>query len=232
MSVRYNETSITTYTLMKAYEKISIGLPVSKETRSESVLKMISYHEIGHAIIVSMFDDMFTLQKVTIQSNKNGAGGYTLFLPKEPYTSFPSKRFLLANIMIALGGRVAEQIYFKHNRSVQGWFEPIKDLDITTGASNDLKQARKIAKNYVELFKCIGKYEYSNDVRLSEYSKREIEKEIEGIIMFCYEKVEEMMRTKEDVLHDLSLQLLNEYSLTSASFNNSTQINYAILMDN
>jgi len=100
--------------LMKITEKISIGLPVLKETRSEAVLKMISYHEIGHAMVVNTFDDLFTLQKVTIQSNKNGAGGYTLFLPKEPYGSFPTKRFLLANIMVSLGGRIAEQIYFKH----------------------------------------------------------------------------------------------------------------------
>jgi len=54
--------------------------------------------------------------------------------------------------MIALGGRVAEQVYFKNNTTPTIWFEPLKDLDITTGASNDLKQARQIAINYINLF--------------------------------------------------------------------------------
>lgn len=218
LSVRYNETLITSAILMDAFEKISIGLPVLKETRSDAVLKMISYHEIGHALVVNQFKDLFSLQKVTIQSNKNGAGGYTLFLPKEPYDAFPNKRFMLANIMVSLGGRVAEQIYFKHHSSQDGWFNPVKDLEVTTGASNDLKQARQIAANYVQLYKSIGKYEYSDNARLSEYSKREIEKEIEEVIMFCFNRVEEMLGKNEKDLHNWSLELYNKKTLDGAFF--------------
>lgn len=220
LSVRYNETVITSNTILKAFEKISIGLPTLKETRPDPVLKMISYHEIGHAIIVNQFKELFTLQKVTIQSNNNGAGGYTLFLPKEPYDAYPSKRFLLANIMVSLGGRVAEQMFFKHNSSYGGCFEPVKDLDVTTGASNDLKQARQIAMNYVQLFRSIGKYEYSSDARLSEYSKREIEKEIEEVIMFCYKKAEDILKENEKRLHDLSLKLYHAKTIDQTCFDN------------
>lgn len=218
LSVRYNETLITSAILMDAFEKISIGLPVLKEARSDAVLKMISYHEIGHALVVNQFKDLFSLQKVTILSNKNGAGGYTLFLPEEPYDAFPNKRFMLANIMVSLGGRVAEQIYFKHNSSQDGWFNPVKDLEVTTGASNDLKQARQIAANYVQLYKSIGKYEYSDNARLSEYSKREIEKEIEEVIMFCFNRVEEMLGKNEKDLHNWSLELYNKKTLDGAFF--------------
>jgi len=79
LSVRYNDTSINSTTLMNAFEKITFGLPSTYETRSESLLKMVSYHEMGHALIALMYKDLFSVEKVTIQSNKNGAGGYTLF---------------------------------------------------------------------------------------------------------------------------------------------------------
>ena len=79
--MRYNDTSITTESIYKAFEKITIGLPSSKDTRPDQIIEMISAHEIGHALITALFDDMFDLQRVTINANKNGAGGYTLFTP-------------------------------------------------------------------------------------------------------------------------------------------------------
>jgi len=91
LSVRYNETNITDKCLYDAYEKITIGLPVKDDTRSKEILRLVSYHEIGHALIVGLFREMFDLQKITINSNKNGAGGYTLFTPKDEYNNFPTK---------------------------------------------------------------------------------------------------------------------------------------------
>lgn len=218
LSVRYNETQISSLTIMNAFEKIVIGLPTLKETRSESVLKMVSYHEIGHTMVINMFKDLFMLQKVTIQSNKNGAGGYTVFLPKQPYDSFPSKKFLLANIMISLGGRVAEQKFFKNNTTPNIWFEPLKDLDVTTGASNDLKQARQIAINYINLFGSIGRYDYLNDQRTSEYLKSKMDKEVEDIILFCYKKVEQIFDMHEETLHIWANELYKEKTLNQTYF--------------
>ena len=197
LSVRYNETQITNKIIMDAFEKITIGLPTKVETRSNSVLKMVSYHEMGHTLVAMMFDELFYIRKVTIQSNKNGAGGYTLFTPKEPYDSFPTKEFFLANIMVSLGGRIAEKILYKKNNKKYNWLNEIEDLDITTGASNDLKQAHSLARKYVMLFGNIGIYDdsdnsmpflgrdiYSNN-KLSEYSKQEIDKQVESIISYC-----------------------------------------------
>ena len=115
LSVRNNETSITNNILYKAYEKITIGLPQENENRPKEVLELVANHEIGHAMMVLLFKDMFDIQKVTIQSNKNGAGGYTLFTPNESYANFPSKKFLLANMIVSMGGRAAESVYLKHN---------------------------------------------------------------------------------------------------------------------
>ena len=104
------------------------------------------------------FKEFFELQKVTIRANKNGAGGYTLFTPKDSYSEYPTKRFLLANMIIALGGRAAEVILYNKTSVTTTRYVPdavfpnINELDITTGASNDLKQANQIARQYVSLF--------------------------------------------------------------------------------
>ena len=225
LSVRYNETQITNKIIMDAFEKITIGLPTKVETRSNSVLKMVSYHEMGHTLVAMMFDELFYIRKVTIQSNKNGAGGYTLFTPKEPYDSFPTKEFFLANIMVSLGGRIAEKILYKKNNKKYNWLNEIEDLDITTGASNDLKQAHSLARKYVMLFGNIGIYDdsdnsmpflgrdiYSNN-KLSEYSKQEIDKQVESIISYCYDKANDILLKYEDRLHSLSNELLNKKTL-------------------
>ena len=168
---------------------------------------------------------------MTIQSNKNGAGGYTLFLPKEPYDSFPSKKYLLGNIMVALGGRLAEKVFYKNKTKNEVWFQPIQDLDITTGASNDLKQANSIARTYVNLFGNMGIYDgqdtsapflgrelANGGSKLSEYSKEEIDKQIEQIVSFCYDKVEQMFEVHEEKLHYWSGELLKQKTLNQSFF--------------
>ena len=212
LSVRYNKTSIDSTTLMDAFEKITFGLPTKYETRSDSLLKMIAYHEIGHTLIALLYPNLFTVQKVTIQGNKNGAGGYTLFLPNEPYDSYPTKKFLLVNIMISLGGRIAEQILYK-NRPKDLWLDA-KDLEVSTGASNDLKQANEIARNYVKLF---GRLQNEG---FSEYSKEEMDREIENIMEYCYITAEQILWTNNETLHKLSHELYSYKTLNSTYLNN------------
>ena len=233
LSVRYNETSITDRCLYDAYEKITIGLPVKNDERSTEIKRLVSYHEIGHAVIVSLFNDMFNLQKVTINSNKNGAGGYTLFTPKTEYETFPTKRYMLANMIIALGGRAAEVIIyggsFKNSLSYNSKlvFPDISNLDITTGASNDLKQANSIARKYISLFglgKKIGIYDSTDATqpflgrelasgtnKLSEYTKEEIDKEIEKLVHYAYEMaINILMRNRESFENLTNLLLTNK----------------------
>jgi cell division protease FtsH len=211
LSVRYNKTSIDYTTLMNAFEKITFGLPSKYETRSESVLKMVSYHEIGHTLIALMYPDLFSVEKVTINGNKNGAGGYTLFLPNEPYDSYPTKKFMLVNIMIALGGRIAEQMLYK-NRPKDIWLD-VNDLDVSTGASNDLKQANQLARNYVKLFGRLQNEE------LSEYSKAEMDREIEDIMEYCYMNAEDILWKHNQTLHQLSNELFTYKTLNSTYLN-------------
>ena len=241
LSVRYNDTSITTESIYKAFEKITIGLPSSKDTRPDQIIEMISAHEIGHALITVVFDDMFDLQRVTINANKNGAGGYTLFTPSGQYEMFPTKKFMLANLLISLGGRAAEQMYYERHVTVsskyknQAMFPNTPHLDITTGASNDLKQANSIARRYVSVFGMgqnialydggsnaqpfLGRNLATNGDKLSEYSKEEIDKEIESLVQWAYEQAVNILQTNEKDFFDLTLLLKDNRDLDITHFN-------------
>ena len=238
LSVRYNESYITDNTIYDAFEKMTIGLPSATENRPDDIVKLVSAHEVGHAMMAHLFKEMFKIQKVTINSNKNGAGGYTLFTPKEKYEAFPTKKFLLANLMISLGGRAAEQVYYKHKGIPKKMddvvFKNIPDLEITTGASNDLKQANSIARRYVSMFgmgKNIGLYD-GNDVsqpflgkniatnsdRLSEYSKKEIDNEIEELVTWAYEQTRNIIEKNSGAFNNLTDLLVEARNLDSDDF--------------
>ena len=237
LSVRYNETEITSDIIYRAFEKMTIGLPKNIETRPEDVLKLVAYHEIGHTITALLFNDMFNVQKVTIQSNKNGAGGYTLFTPKEKFANFPTKKYMLANMIIALGGRAEEVSYYKNSLKLQEnydenrLFHDIGDLEVTTGASNDLKQANSIARKYISLFglgQQIGLYD-SNDQsqpflgkelasggsKISDYTRQEIDKEIKDLVDFCYKASLNIIEKNKNIFHIMSQELLNKKTLNS-----------------
>tara|TARA_B100001027_G_scaffold198476_1_gene156603 strand:- start:411 stop:2411 length:2001 start_codon:yes stop_codon:yes gene_type:complete len=242
LSVRYNETFITEKCLYDAYEKITIGLPVLKENRNKETIELVAYHEIGHAMLVALFKDMFNLQKITINSNKNGAGGYTLFTPKETYNNFPTKKFMLANMIIAMGGRAAEVIIYggssvSNNKDSDEFtynsklvFPDISNLDVTTGASNDLKQANSIARNYVNLFgmgKEIGVFDLTdnsqpflgrdlatNSNKLSEYSKKEIDIEISKLVNYAHEMAINILMKNSDTLRLVTKDLIINRTIT------------------
>ena len=247
LSVRFNETHISPESIYKAFEKITIGLPSSTENRPIEIVQLISAHEIGHALLAYVFKDMFNLQRVTINSNKNGAGGYTLFTPNEKYNMFPTKKFMLANLIIALGGRAAEEIIFKKHPSVHSnyrndkLFSDIDNLDITTGASNDLKQANSIARRYVSLFGMgnnmalydtadssqpfLGRDIATNSDKLSEYSKETIDKEIETLVLWAYATARSIIEYNIKDFYSLKDQLVKEYNLSQDDFE-KLKINY------
>ncbi len=240
LSVRYNNTDISPDIIYKAFEKTTIGLPSNKENRPDKIIELVSAHEVGHALIAHLFDDMFDLQRVTINANKNGAGGYTLFTPNEDYDNFPTKKFMLANLLISLGGRAAEQLFFetfvsisnKYNNEVM--FTNTPHLDITTGASNDLKQANSIARRYVSVFgmgKNIALYDSTgnsqpflgrdlatNNDKLSEYSKQEIDKEIEHLVQWGYQRAVEILKANKDDFFYLSRKLKEKRDLYVGDF--------------
>ena len=244
LSVRYNETSINKKCTLDAYEKMTIGIPNMKETREKKILELVAYHETGHALMAKLFDDFFDIRKVTINSNKGGAGGYTLFTPKERYQNYPTKKFMLANLIVALGGRAAEKVLYENNTDKKNMnylnellFPNVNDLEITTGASNDLKQAENIARRYVSIFGLgsnIGLYDNSapndtpflgrdlgtNSDRLSDYTKESIDREVQNLITFSYEKAINIINKNKGSFHTMAELLLEKNTIDSNEINN------------
>ena len=160
LALRQNKTTINTTNLVDAFEKLVIGLPkLSKDSNPEEE-ELVAYHESGHTLMALLFKEFFDVRKVTINANTNGAGGYTLFSPKEKYNSYPTKKYLLANLIVSMGGRAAEILLYSKIMGINNnvsysnkkLFRTITNLDITTGASQDLKQADSLARSYIELF--------------------------------------------------------------------------------
>ena len=238
LAVRNNQTMIGRTSLIDAFEKITIGLPYNKNSGVGEEISLVAHHEIGHAMMVKYFEEFFDLRKITINANTGGAGGYTLFTPKEFYTKYPTKKFMLANIVTALGGRAAEVKLFSNNekRSTDVVFKGIKNLDITTGASNDLKQADSIARQYISLFGFSDdEFTYNSGVdassqpflgrelglggdRTSEYSKELLDKKVSELISDSYNIALNIIECNEDEFYSLGNDLIEKRVLDGSDF--------------
>lgn len=217
LSVRKNSTDITRTDFFDAFEKVTIGLTSSVQETDPDIIDLVSFHETGHAFMASLFNDMFDLRKVTINGNTGGVGGYTLFTPKEKFSKFASKRFLLANLIIALGGRAAEIYLYKNVQNNlynnDNIFTGFDDLDVTTGASNDLMQANNIARNYITKYGFgdnIGLYDSSDSEmpfmgremsmsskKISEHTRTDIDSQTSSLVKFAYLKAIELIKQND-----------------------------------
>ena len=247
-SVRYNKTLIDQTCMIDAFEKTTIGLPKLVDNRNKDIIRLVAYHEAGHTLIAKLFSDIFDLRKITISANYNGAGGYTLFTANERYAGFPTKRYYLAQLMLSLGGRVAELLLFRDNNrennnnySDNELFDGIDNLDITTGASNDLKQANEIARTYINLFgfnDSLGLYENGDQGKpflgrdlamsgdkTSEYAKDKLDREVERLINFAYRKTIDIIETNRAGLDNIAMLLLKKTSIDASDLS-SLDIKY------
>merc|ERR1711966_318223 len=121
-----------------AIDRITVGMQKTTGTQFKSRQKLVAYHEAGHAVMGLLAPDYDLVTKVTIVPRTNGAGGFTLFTPSEERleSGMYSKRYLEAQLVVALGGRVAEELVYGED-------------EVTTGASGDLQQVRNIARRMV-----------------------------------------------------------------------------------
>lgn len=237
LSVRYKLPHITEKCFVDAFEKTTIGLPKQIDRRPKENIKMVAYHEAGHTIGALFFKDIFDVRRVTINANNSGAGGYTLFTPKEEVVQFPTKRYMLANIIVCLGGRAAEMFLYKTQQKNQNIdklvFPDIDDLNVTTGASNDLKQAHSLARNYITTYglgENVGLYD-SDDSRqfhtkMSDYTKQRIDTEIESIIDKSLESMLRILEVNKEQLDSISDLLINFKTIDETMLHEKIQITY------
>ena len=222
LGVRTNKTVIDDRLIQKAFEKMTIGLPKKYDSRSIQTKSLVSVHEVGHAMMVQHFSEYFKLQRVTMNANTAGAGGYTLFTPKEFYAEYQTKGYFLAQIIVALGGRAAEIVYFKNYKDSKfnnsksksnyiiafNTFSDYNDIDITTGASADIRQANNIAKKYLELFE-----NYIVPESISDSTQNVIDTRISELIKECLDKAVNIIETNKEHFNKLSNRLMLENTI-------------------
>jgi cell division protease FtsH len=231
LALRQNKTLLNSSNLVDAFEKIVIGLPkLSKETNKNEE-RLVAYHEAGHTLMALLFKEFFDVRKVTINANTNGAGGYTLFTPKEQYSSYATKKYILANLIVTMGGRAAEIILFnkivKNDDKIQynndKLFRTMKDLDVTSGASQDLKQADNLIRNYIQIFGIeemdnvnfskIIQSPQSPYITLSESSKSTIDDYVLYLTNFGLKTAINIIESNIDVFNKLSNDLIIKRSV-------------------
>jgi len=230
LAIRQNKTTINSTNLIDAFEKIVIGLPKLNNNVNEDEDNLVAYHEAGHSLMALLFREFFDVRKVTINANTNGAGGYTLFTPKEKYNSYPTKKYLLANLIVTMGGRAAEIILYdkiiNKNDDISydnhKLFNSVKNLDITTGASQDLKQADKLCRQYIELFGITSNIEElpktiqnpnSPYLTLSESTKTDIDNYVSYLINYALNSAINIIDYNIDEFNKLASDLLIKKSV-------------------
>jgi len=201
-----------------AFIKVGIGSEKRSRIISDKEKRITAYHEAGHAILFHILPEVGPVYTVSIIPTGLGAAGYTMPLPERD-EMFNTKGRMLQEIMVSLGGRIAEEIIFD---------------DITTGASSDIKKATKLARKMVTRFGMsdnIGVINYDDEDdevfigrdlahtrSHSESIAGEIDKEVKAMIDDCYGKAKAIIMENEKILHDCAQLLLEKEKITRSEF--------------
>ncbi len=202
----------------KAFVKVGIGKEKKSRIISDKEKRITAYHEAGHAILFHVLPDVGPVYSVSIIPTGPGAAGYTMPLPENDEI-FNTKGKMTQHIMVCLGGRIAEELIFD---------------DVTTGASNDIKQATQTARDMVTKYgfsKAIGAINYgesddevvigrdlAHSRAYGEATATSIDMEVKRIIDDCYEKAEALIKEHEDVLHSCAQLLLEKEKISKEEF--------------
>ncbi|MBP3824368.1 MAG: ATP-dependent zinc metalloprotease FtsH [Butyrivibrio sp.] len=204
----------------KAFIQVGIGTEKHSRIISDKEKKITAYHETGHAILFHVLPEVGPVHTVSIIPTGLGAAGYTMPLPEND-EMFLTKRKMLEDIMVSLGGRIAEEIIFGES-------------DITTGASSDIRKATQEARSMVTKYGMSGNigvvnyddneedvfigYDISHTKKHSELVAGEIDQEVKNIIDKCYKKAKEIILQYEDVLHASSKILIEKEKIGREEF--------------
>ncbi len=218
MAAKDDRAFIKQEDIQSAFIKVGIGAEKKSRIITEKEKKITAYHEAGHAILFHVLPDVGPVYTVSIIPTGLGAAGYTMPLPERD-EMFITKGRMLQDIMVSLGGRIAEEIIFD---------------DITTGASSDIKKATKEARDMVSKYgmsENIGVINYNSDddevfigrdlahaKAHSELVSGEIDKEVKEIIDDCYRKAKAIILDHTEVLHKCADLLLEKEKINREEF--------------
>lgn len=217
-AAKENRSYIRQEDIRKSFIKVGIGAEKKSRIISDKEKRITAYHEAGHAILFHVLPDVGPVYTVSIIPTGLGAAGYTMPLPEKD-EMFNTKGKMLQDIMVALGGRIAEEIIFD---------------DITTGASSDIKKATKIARAMVTRYGFsdnIGVINYDeddNEVFIgrdlahtrshSEAVANQIDIEIKAIVDDCYKNAKSLILEHEKILHSCAQLLLEKEKIGRDEF--------------
>lgn len=218
LAARSDRNFIRQSDIDKAFIKIGIGAEKRSKVVSEKDKRITAYHETGHAILFHVLPEVGPVHTVSIIPTGNGAGGYTMPLPERD-DLYMTRRRMLENIMVSLGGRIAEELVFD---------------DITAGASHDIKQATAIARAMVTQYgmsEKVGMINYGSDqdevfigrdlAHTKSYGESVatvIDNEVKRIIDECYARAKEIIMAHETFLHTCSKLLIEKEKIGQSEF--------------
>ncbi len=217
LAARKNRKAITMAEIKEATVKVVVGAEKKSKVMSDKEKKLTAYHEAGHAILFDKLDTQDPVHEISIIP-RGMAGGYTMPLPTED-KSYSSRNEMLEDIVVCLGGRVAEALILD---------------DISTGASNDIEKATKTARSMVTKYgmtKELGCICYGTDNnsvflgrdmgRTQDYSEAtaaKIDKLVLEIVNDAYAKAEKILGDNIDKLHDIAAYLMKHEKMASEDF--------------
>ena len=218
LSAREGRRFIRQSDIDRAFVKVGIGAEKRSKVITEKDKKITAYHEAGHAILFHVLPDVGPVHTVSIIPTGVGAAGYTMPLPERD-EMFNTRGKMLQNIMVDLGGRIAEELIFD---------------DITTGASQDIKQATQIARSMVTQYGMsdkVGMIQYGSDddevfigrdlAHTKSYGNGvadTIDSEVKKIIDDCYQKARSIIKEYEYVLHACASLLIEKEKIGQDEF--------------
>jgi cell division protease FtsH len=217
LAARRNKDKIYETEVLESIDRVLLGPERKSHILSEKEKKVVAYHEAGHALIAHFLPNCDPVQKVSILA-RGQAAGYTIKIPeREKYLKFKSE--FLDNLSALLGGYIAEKEIFG---------------EVTTGASNDLKEATKMAKSLATQFgmsellgpRTFGDHqefifwgrEITQEKDYSEKVAQLIDEEISKFISLCYNKATEVIKTKKDYLDKIAKVLLEKETIERKEF--------------
>ncbi|MBS6937401.1 MAG: ATP-dependent zinc metalloprotease FtsH [Clostridium sp.] len=219
-AVRSRRAQVEQADLEESVETVIAGYQRKGAVVSEKDKKIVSYHEIGHALVAAMQKHSAPVHKITIVPRTSGALGYTMQV-EEQETLLMSKEEILDKITTYTGGRVAEELIFG---------------SVTSGASNDIEQATKLARAMITrlgmsdnfgmmALETVGNQYLGGDASLacSEQTAAKIDEEVRQVIAQCYDKAKQILSENMPKLHELAEYLLERETITGEEFMNILQ---------
>ena len=215
MAVKNGRKAICQKDLFDAMEVVMMGKEKKNKILSEEERKVVSYHEVGHALTSALQKDAEPVQKITIIPRTSGALGYVLQTPEEEKFLL-SKKEILARLVVCMGGRAAEEVVFD---------------SVTTGASNDIQQATHLARAMVTQYGMSEKFglmglesresmylDNGSVLNCSDETASHVDEEVMRILKEAYEEAKRLLAENRECLDQISAFLIEKETITGKEF--------------